>query len=53
MSNKKHEQIQNQNITAFQHSLVSNQKNNDFCQCAGLTHCLTAKVPNSRLKTKV
>ena len=46
--NNKHEQIQNQNAVAFQHLLVSKQKIVDFCQCAGITHCLTAKVSNSQ-----
>ena len=51
--NNKHEQIQNQNATAFQHLLVSNKKIDDFCQCAGITHCITAKVSNIHFKTKV
>ena len=51
--NNKHEQIQNQNANAFQHLLVSNQNKIDFFQCSGITHCLTAKVSNSRLKRKV
>ena len=29
------------------------KKKSDFCQCAGITHYLTAKVSNSRLKKKV
>ena len=39
-----HEQIQNQNAFAFLHLLVSNRKQNGFCQCAGITHCLAKKV---------
>ena len=53
MSNNKHEQIQNQYAIALPHLLVSNRNNIDFCKCAGITHCLTAKVSNSRLKKKV
>ena len=51
--NNKHEKIQNQNANAFQHLSVTNQKTVDFFQCAGITHCLTAKVSNSLLKRKV
>ena len=38
---------------SFQHLLVSNKKKDDFCKCAGITHCLTAKVSNIHFKTKV
>ena len=48
MSNNKHEQIQNKYaIIALPHL---SEKNIDFCKCAGITHCLTAKVSNSHLK---
>ena len=31
--------------SCFQYLLFSNQEIIDFCQCAGITHCLTAKYP--------
>ena len=34
-----------QNAVAFHHLLFSNQEIIDFCQCAEITHCLTAKYP--------
>ena len=37
--------FKNQNAVAFHHLLFSNQEIIDFCQCAGITHCLTAKYP--------
>ena len=37
--------FKNQNAVVFHHLLFSNQEIIDFCQCAEITHCLTAKYP--------
>ena len=50
----KHEQIQSQNVNAFLHSLVSNNKKTSygFCQCGGITHCLSHKCSYQSLSNR-
>ena len=38
-------QTRTDNAVAFHHLLFSNLEIIDFCQCADITHCLTAKFP--------
>ena len=51
VSNNKHEQIQNEYAVIGLPHL--SEKNIDFYKCAGITHCLTAKVSNIHLIKKV